>query len=108
MSPHGKPPALRRRIDRYLETSGVIFTPSHEVDNLGAMMSLIVSTGGIALLPAYARTFLLDTVATRPLRGPTPTIDLSVGYRKENASATLAPFLDRLRATQPVRHIASA
>jgi LysR family hca operon transcriptional activator len=90
----GRPPALRRVIDRYLKQCGVEIKPSHEIDNLGAVMSLIASTGGVALLPAYAETFLPDTVTTRPLDGPTPTIDLSLGYRKGNPSPILRSFLD--------------
>jgi LysR family hca operon transcriptional activator len=92
----GRPPALRRVIDRYLKQCGVEMKPSHEIDNLGAVMSLIASTGGVALLPAYAETFLPDSVTTRPLDGPTPTIDLSIGYRKGNASPILKSFLAAL------------
>ena len=89
----GRPPALRRVIDRFLKERAIGIKPSHEVDNLGGVMSLIASTGGVALLPAYAETFLPDTVTTRPLDGPTPKIDLSVGYRKANASPVLRSFL---------------
>ncbi len=96
MSASGRPPALRLAIDRYLKTSGVTIKPSHEVDNLGGIMSLIASTGGVALLPAYARTFLPPTVTTRPLRGATPKIDLSIGYRKANTSPILKLFLSRM------------
>ncbi|HEY0256146.1 MAG TPA: LysR substrate-binding domain-containing protein [Candidatus Methylacidiphilales bacterium] len=96
MSASGRPPALRLAIDRYFKKGGVSIKPSHEVDNLGGIMSLIASTGGVALLPAYARTFLPSTVTTRPLRGFTPKIDLSVGYRKANASPILKLFLSRV------------
>jgi LysR family hca operon transcriptional activator len=89
----GKQPALRRTIDRYLKQNGVALRPSHEVDNLGAVMSLIVSTGGVALLPRYAKTFLLHGVATRPLIGPELTIDLSLGFKRGNASPVLREFL---------------
>jgi LysR family hca operon transcriptional activator len=92
----GKPPALRLAIDRFLKESGIDIRPSHEVDNLGGVMSLIASTHGIALLPAYAKTFLPSSVTTRPLQGYTPTIDLSVGYRRGNASQILKLFLSRL------------
>ena len=92
----GRPPALRLAIDKCLKESGVDIRPSHEVDNLGGVMSLIVSTGGVALLPAYAKTFLPSSVTTRPLLGDTPTIDLSVGYRKGNDSWLLELFLSRL------------
>lgn len=96
LSISGKPPALRRAIDRFLDENGVKIRPSHEVDNLGAVMSLIASTGGVALLPLYAKTFLPDSVTTRPLRGFGPRIDLSVGYRKANPSPILKLLLSRL------------
>ena len=91
----GRPPALRRTIDRYLKENGVAIRPSHEVDNLGAVMSLIVSTGGVALLPLYAKTFLLEGVTSRPLLGPELKIDLSLGYRSGNRSPALKEFLRR-------------
>jgi len=96
MSASGRPPALRLAIDRYFKKSGVTIKPSHEVDNLGGIMSLITSTGGVALLPAYARGFLPHAVTTRPLRGFTPKIDLSLGYRKANMSPILKLFLSRI------------
>lgn len=96
LSVSGKPPALRLVLDRYLKASGIEIRPSHEVDNLGSVMSLIASTRGIALLPAYAKTFLSGAVTVRPLAGFTPTIDLSVGYRHANTSPTLKLFLARV------------
>jgi LysR family transcriptional regulator, hca operon transcriptional activator len=96
MSTSGRPPALRTAIDRYLRKSGVNIKPSHEVDNLVGIMSLIVSTGGVALLPAYAKNFLPTSVTIRPLRGSTPKIDLSVGYRAANDSPVLKLFLSRI------------
>ena len=96
LSISGKQPALRRAIDKYLKDNGIEIRPSHEVDNLGGVMSLIPSTRGLALLPLYARTFLPDSVTTRPLRGLGPKIDLSVGYRKANSSPILKLFLSRI------------
>lgn len=95
LGPSGRPPALRLAIDRYLKKSGVVIKPSYEVDSLGAAMSLIASTGAVALLPAYARIFLPTSVTTRPLRGYTPKIDLSLGYRRANDSLILKLFLSR-------------
>jgi LysR family transcriptional regulator, hca operon transcriptional activator len=96
LSISGKQRALRRAIDKYLKDNGIEIIASHEVDNLGGVMSLIPSTRGLALLPLYARTFLPDSVTTRPLRGLGPKIDLSVGYRKANSSPILKQFLSRI------------
>jgi LysR family transcriptional regulator, hca operon transcriptional activator len=96
LSISGKQPALRRAIDRFFKENGIEIMPSHEVDNLGAVVSLIVSTSGFALLPVYARTFLPDAVTTRPLEGVGPTIDLSLAYRRTNSSPLLQVFLSRV------------
>jgi LysR family hca operon transcriptional activator len=92
----GAPPALRVAIDACLQKAGVHLKPSHEVDNLTGVMSLIASTRGVALLPVYAKKFLPGSVTTRPLQGETPTIDLCIGYGKGNPSPILKLFLSRL------------
>jgi LysR family transcriptional regulator, hca operon transcriptional activator len=89
-------PVLRMVIDKYLKRSGINIKPTHEVDNLAMAMSLIASTGGIGLLPAYAQNFLLSSVTTRPLKGDTPTVDLVLGYKKSNQSPILKLLLSRL------------
>jgi len=89
-------PVLRALIDDYLKRSHVAIAPAHEVDNLGMAMSLIASTRGVALLPAYAQNFLPWAVTSKPLKGDVPAIDLVAGYSKGNTSATLKLFLSRL------------
>jgi LysR family hca operon transcriptional activator len=89
-------PVLRAVIDNYLKRSGINIAPVHEVDHLAMAMSLIASTRGVALLPAYAENFLPRSVTSRPLQGDTPTIDLVVGYNKENHSPILKLLLSRL------------
>src|SRR5213594_1841047 len=51
-------PVLRVVIDNYLKQSGINITPDHEADHLAMGMSLIASTRGVGLLPAYAQNFL--------------------------------------------------
>jgi LysR family transcriptional regulator, hca operon transcriptional activator len=89
-------PALRVVINDYLERSSLGIRPDHEVDNLAMAMSLIASTRGVALLPAYARNFMPWSVISRPIKGNAPTIDLVIGYNKANTSRTLKLFLSRL------------
>ncbi len=89
-------PVLRMVIDNYLKGSGINIKPTHEVDNLAMAMSLIASTGGVGLLPAYAQNFLLSSVTSRPLKGNTPTVDLVLGYKKSNQSPILTLLLSRL------------
>ena len=89
-------PVLRAAIDDYLKRSGINITPAHEADHLAMAMSLIASTGGVGLLPAYAQSFLPRSVTSRPLQGQTPTVDLVLGYNKANQSPLLKLLLSRL------------
>jgi LysR family transcriptional regulator, hca operon transcriptional activator len=89
-------PVLRGVIDDYLKRSGINITPDHEVDHVVMGVSLIASTGGVGLLPAYAQNFLTSSVTSRPLKGDTPTVDLVLGYRKSNESPILKLLLSRL------------
>jgi LysR family hca operon transcriptional activator len=57
---------------------------NYAIDNLAMAMSLVASTRGLALMPAYAKNLLPWSVVSRPLEGDTPTIDLVVGYSKGN------------------------
>ncbi|MEI9932758.1 MAG: LysR family transcriptional regulator [Rhizomicrobium sp.] len=89
-------PTLQVVIDEYLKRSGVTLTTMHRIDNLGMAMSLVASTRGVTLLPAYTKNFLPWSVVSRPLAGEGAFIDLVVGYSKANGSATLKLFLSRL------------
>ncbi len=96
VSVSGTAPELRVVIDDYLKRSGIDITPQHEVDHIAMAMSLIASTRGVALLPAYVQHFLPSSVTSRPLKGETPTIDLVLGYKKSNKSPILKLLLSRL------------
>jgi LysR family hca operon transcriptional activator len=89
-------PVLRKVVDNYLKRAGIKITPAYEADHLTTGMSLIASTRGVVLLPAYAQNFLPRSVTSRPLKGDTPTIDLVLGYRKSNQSPILKLLLSRL------------
>jgi LysR family transcriptional regulator, hca operon transcriptional activator len=89
-------PTLQVVIDDYLKRSEMDLPPAHRVDNLAMAMSLIASTRGVALLPAYAKNFLPWSVTSRPLNGEVPTIDLVIGHHKANTSPILRIFLSRI------------
>jgi LysR family hca operon transcriptional activator len=89
-------PVLRGVIDNYLKRSGIKITAAHEVDHVVMGVSLIASTGGIGLLPAYAQNFLTSFVTSRPLKGVAPTVELVLGYKKSNESPILKLLLSRL------------
>jgi LysR family hca operon transcriptional activator len=91
-----KASVLRGVTEAYLRREGLDLSLDHGVDNLAMVMSLVASTRGLALMPAYAKNLLPPTVVSRPLAGEPPTIEIAVGYSKLNSSAVLALFLSRL------------
>ena len=80
----------------YLRRAGVDIKPDHGVDNMAMAISLVASTRGLALMPAYAENLLPRSVVSRPLEGEAPSIDVAVGYSKSNTSQILKVFLSRL------------
>src|SRR5438132_144910 len=91
-----KATVLRAVTEDYLRRSGLDIKLDHGVDNMAMAMSLVASTRGLALMPAYAKNLLPWSVASRPLEGEAPTIDLAVGYSKANTSPILKLFLSRI------------
>jgi LysR family hca operon transcriptional activator len=91
-----KATVLRAVTDDYLRRSGLDIELDHGVDNMAMAMSLVASTGGLALMPAYAENLLPTAVVSRPLEGEAPMIDVAVGYSKSNTSPILKLFLSRL------------
>jgi LysR family hca operon transcriptional activator len=91
-----KAAVLRAVTEDYFRRAGVEITLDHGVDNMAMVMSLVASTRGLALMPAYALNLLPPSVVSRPLVGKAPTIDIAVGYSKLNTSPVLKLFLSRL------------
>jgi LysR family hca operon transcriptional activator len=79
-----------------VKKSKINITPAHEADHLAMGMSLIASTRGVGLLPAYAQNCIPSSVTSRPLKGDTPTVDLVLGYKKSIESPILKLLLSRL------------
>src|SRR6202035_2704936 len=99
-----KATVLRAVTEEYLHRCGLDIKLDHGVDNLAMAISLVASTRGLALMPAYAKNLLPWSVVSRPLEGEAPTIDLAVGYSKANTSPILKLFLSgigELRAPMP-------
>jgi LysR family hca operon transcriptional activator len=93
--PKNYAPALRHAVDQYLARSGIEITPTHEAETLPMVISLVLSTGGVSLMPDYARRLLPPSVVSRPLAGKAPVIALALGFSKTNTSPLLKHFLER-------------
>jgi LysR family hca operon transcriptional activator len=99
-----KAAVLRAVTEDYLRRSGVDIKLDHGVDNMAMVMSLVASTRGLALMPAYAKNLMPWSVVSRPLEGEAPTIDVAVGYSKSNTSPILKLFLSRLEELRAPVH----
>jgi LysR family transcriptional regulator, hca operon transcriptional activator len=95
VTPTKAAPVLKAVIDSYAARSNVTLKPKYEAENISMALSLVASTGGMTLLPLYARNLLSPLVVVRPLQGEAPPIDLVVGYNKSNTSPLLKRFLSR-------------
>jgi LysR family transcriptional regulator, hca operon transcriptional activator len=91
-----KATVLRAVTEDYLRRSGLDIKPDHGVDNIAMAISLVASTRGLALMPAYANKLLPQSVVSRPLEGQPPTIEVAVGHSKSSTSPILKLFLARL------------
>ena len=90
------PHVLRGIVDRYLRERGVSVSPTQVLDGIATGISLVASTGGVTLLPAYVESLLPRALVSRPLTGNAPVIEVAVGYRADNPSPILRFFLDNL------------
>lgn len=87
------PHVLRGIVDRYLRERGVIVSPTQLLDGFATGISLVASTRGVTLLPAYVESLLPPSVVSRPLAGNAPVIEIAAGYRADNPSPILQLFL---------------
>jgi LysR family hca operon transcriptional activator len=94
-------PMLKAVIEDYARKNGLALKAEHQAENIAMAVSLVASTGGVCLLPAYAQNLLPKTVVGRPLQGAAPSIDLVIGYREANTSPVvkfLVSKVDELKA----------
>jgi LysR family hca operon transcriptional activator len=92
--PSRSAPAVRRVVLDYFTRAGIDPKPDHEVHNVVHAISMITSTRGVMMLPAYTKRYLPETITARPVKGEAPTLDLVIAYHKANKS----PILRRLLA----------
>ena len=90
------PHVLRGIVDRYLRDRGIVVSPTHFLDGFATGISLVASTRGVTLLPAYVESLLPSSVVTRPLAGNAPVIEIAAGYRADNPSPILRFFLENI------------
>jgi LysR family hca operon transcriptional activator len=90
------PHVLRGIVERYCRDLGVVMSPTHFLDGIATGISLVASTGGVTLLPAYVEPLLPPSVVSRPLAGNVPVIEIAAGYRADNPSPVLRYFLENI------------
>jgi LysR family hca operon transcriptional activator len=94
--PSKSAPAVRRVVVEYFSRAGVDIKPEYEVHNVVHAISMIASTRGVMLLPAYTIRYLPQSITTRPVQGEVPTLDLVLAYHRANKSPILKLLLSRV------------
>jgi LysR family hca operon transcriptional activator len=89
-------PRVRQIVLEFFARAGINLKLDHEVHNVVHAISMITSTRGAMLLPAYTERYLPASIATRPVNGEAPTIDLVLAYRKENRSPIVKSLVSRV------------
>lgn len=88
-------PAVDAIVKGYAARVGISLEPRFDAGSLSATISVVVSCGGVTLIPAYAEDLLTPNVVARPLEGTPPTIELTLGYNLANKSRLLVKLLSR-------------
>jgi LysR family hca operon transcriptional activator len=94
--PSKSAPAVRRTVLEYFDRAGINPKLEHEVHNVVHAISMITSTRGVMLLPAYTKRYLPESITTRPVKGEAPTLDLVIAYHKTNKSPILKVLLSKV------------
>lgn len=79
--------------------AGAGFSPAvvHEADSVQTSLSMVASGLGLAVVTASARSSAREGVTYLSLIDPTPSISLSIAYRRDRLTPQLAGFLDSAR-----------
>ena len=94
--PSKSAPAVRRTVLDYFNRVGVDIKSEYEVHNVVHAISMITSTRGVMLLPAYTKRYLPGSITTRPVDGEAPALDLVLAYHKANKSLILKTLLSKI------------
>jgi LysR family transcriptional regulator, hca operon transcriptional activator len=94
--PSRSAPVARRAVQEYFIQAGIELKPTYEVHNVVHAMSMISSTRAVMLLPAYVQRYLPASIATRPLKGDVPTLDLVLAHHKSNKSPIVKVLLSNV------------
>jgi LysR family hca operon transcriptional activator len=79
-------PALRDAVDSWSQQRSLALTPSHTVNDLGASLSLILTTHGFGLMPDYGLHLVPTAIAVRSLDGGPPPLPLVIAWRPKSAT----------------------
>ncbi|MET3889063.1 DNA-binding transcriptional LysR family regulator [Bosea sp. OAE506] len=90
------PHVLRGIVGRYLSERNIAVSPTRFLDSFATGISLVASTGGVTLLPAYVERLLPASLISRPLIGNAPVIEIAAGYQADNPSPVLKMFLENV------------
>jgi LysR family transcriptional regulator, hca operon transcriptional activator len=89
-------PVVRTLVENLLRQWGIEVQPAHRAEYISMLISLVASTGGLAVAPENTRNFLTRSVISRPFAEEVPSVDLVLGYHRANTSPVLELFLSNM------------
>ena len=79
------------------ERAGLSPNIGQEAIQMQTIVSLVSAGMGIALVPQSVSNLKRPGVDYRALQGPSPTVEVGLAWRRDNASPVLAAFLEQMR-----------
>jgi DNA-binding transcriptional LysR family regulator len=90
-------PVFHDAVLRLCREAGFIPHAPHEADHLQMILAMIASGAGVGLVPTTARKFKHHRVAYRPIDPSPDDLEISIVWRRNDASPSLAAFVAEAR-----------
>jgi DNA-binding transcriptional LysR family regulator len=105
LPPRDAVPVFHDTILRLCGEAGFVPHAPHEADHLQMIVAMIAAGAGVGLVPKAARKFN-HRVAYRPLQPSPDDLEIAIAWRRDESSATIAAFVDEVRALMRSRKTA--
>lgn len=97
LPPHEVVPVFHDVVLRLCREAAFIPHAPHEADHLQMIVAMIASGAGVGLVPTTARKFRHHRVAYRPIDPSPDDLEISIVWRRDDASPSLSAFVAEAR-----------
>jgi DNA-binding transcriptional LysR family regulator len=97
LPPRDAVPVFHDAVLRLCREAGFVPHAPHEADHLQMIVAMVAAGAGVGLVPSAAGKFRHHRVVYRPLAPAPDDLEISIAWRKDDESPTVAAFVDELR-----------